>query len=146
MSFVLTEKGAIKQWPYAYAELRAAHPDTSFPREPSAELLAEYGVYEVVPTQAGPGPGKIAVESEPVLVKGVWTQKWAEVDAPRRMIPKWLIVERLTDAQLEAAMGMLSLRQSERWRASAFPEIYADDPEMIAVLTAVGADAKAVLA
>jgi len=145
MSLIRTEKGALKQWPYAYAELRAAHPDTSFPREPSAELLAEYGVYEVAPTQPNPGPDKIAVEAPPELVKGVWTQQWTEADAPRRTIPKWLVVERLTDAQLEAAIGMLSLRQSERWRASAFPEIYADDPEMIVVLTAIGADPKAIL-
>jgi hypothetical protein len=65
---------------------------------------------------------------------------------PRRLVPKSLIISRLTDAQLDAALGAMTNRQKERWRASDHPAVYADDPEVIALLLAVGADPDVVLA
>lgn len=91
--------------------------------------------------------GRVAVGEERFANEGR-QQVFDTQDAPpppRRMVPKWLVVARLTDAQLEQALGMMSLRQQERWRAAAFPAVYADDPEMLAILGAVGADAEQVL-
>lgn len=65
---------------------------------------------------------------------------------PRRKVAKSLIISRVTDEQLAAAIGLMTLRQQERWRAPDQPEVYFDDPETVAVLTAVGADTDAVLA
>lgn len=64
---------------------------------------------------------------------------------PRRMVRKSTIIARLTDQQLEDAMSILSLRQAERWRAPDQPAIYFDDPDMVAVLTAIGADVGVVM-
>ena len=63
----------------------------------------------------------------------------------RRLVPKSLIIARLTDAQLDAALALMTTRQKERWRAPDHPAVYADDPEAVALLTAVGADPALVL-
>ena len=93
--------------------------------------------------------GKVAVGPERFEDEGR-QQVFDVEDAPepepvRRMVPKWLIVARLTDEQLAMAIGLMTIRQQERWRAAAFPDIYSDDPEMLAILTYVGADAEQVL-
>lgn len=66
--------------------------------------------------------------------------------APYRKIRKSTVIARLTDAQLDAAMEMMSRRQKERWRAPDWPMINTDDPELLAVITAVGANPETVLA
>lgn len=63
----------------------------------------------------------------------------------RKMIHKWVVMARLTDPQLEAAINGMTVRQRERWRAPAFPKVYVDDPELLQVLGALGADPKVVL-
>lgn len=60
--------------------------------------------------------------------------------APRRRVRKSTIIARLTDEQLVAALEILTPRQMERWRAPDQPTVYYDDPETVAVLTAIGAD------
>lgn len=74
----------------------------------------------------------------------VW-QVRETVPMPRRMVRKSTIIARLTDQQLEDAMSILTLRQAERWRAPDQPAVYFDDPDMIAVLSAVGADVDEVM-
>lgn len=69
-----------------------------------------------------------------------------EPEAPRRMIAKALILERLTDEQLSSALSLMTVRQKERWRMPGKPLIYADDAELLALLTAIGADHAVVLA
>lgn len=64
----------------------------------------------------------------------------------RRLVSKSLVISRLTDAQLDAALSAMTNRQRERWRAPDHPAIYFDDPEAVALITAVGADPDAVLA
>ena len=70
---------------------------------------------------------------------------WSE-PAERRKVLKSVIIARLTDQQLEAALAAMTTRQKERWRAPAHPSIYADDPEAVELVRAVGADPAAVLA
>lgn len=70
----------------------------------------------------------------------------ADLPVERRMLPKWLVADRLTDTQLEAAFAIMSVRQQQRWWAQEFPNIYADDPDMLSVLAAIGADPSVVLA
>lgn len=84
---------------------------------------------------------------------------WAEHDAMiaaaaapepvRRLVPKSLIVSRLQAAgRLAAARAALDadLYARERWYAPDKPAIYADDPEALALLSAIGADPEAILA
>tara|TARA_R110000868_G_scaffold13553_8_gene63052 strand:- start:629 stop:982 length:354 start_codon:yes stop_codon:yes gene_type:complete len=67
-------------------------------------------------------------------------------DEPRRLVPKSTILSRLTDQQLDAALRLMSVRQKERWRVPDKPSVYFDDPEIIAVLKAIGADPDMVMA
>ncbi|MCB2019808.1 MAG: hypothetical protein KDG44_03315 [Burkholderiaceae bacterium] len=65
---------------------------------------------------------------------------------PRARVPKSVVLSRLTDAQLEAALALMTPRQMERWRAPDQPTVYTDDPDTVAIVTAVGADPQVVLA
>ncbi len=65
-------------YPYAPEHLRAAYPQTSFPRSWSPVLLAEYGVYPVqatVPPRHDPLTQDLD-ELSPVAIAGEWTQQW----------------------------------------------------------------------
>jgi hypothetical protein len=67
----------------------------------------------------------------------------------RRPVPKSLIVMRLNAAgKLAAASSALNadIYARERWYAPDKPAIYADDPEALALLEAIGADAEDILA
>lgn len=109
--------------------------------------LAAHGLAAAAPFVAP--EGKVAVGAER-FEDGGTRQVFDTEDAPvppptRRTVPKWLVVARLTDEQLAQALGAMTPRQQERWRASAFPDIWVDDPEMLAILTYVGADPAVVL-
>lgn len=78
-------------------------------------------------------------------VGGIVHQIRETIPAPRRMVRKSTIIARLTDQQLEDAMALLDIRQAERWRAPDQPRVYFDDPDTVAVLTAVGADVATVM-
>jgi hypothetical protein len=65
---------------------------------------------------------------------------------PRRLVSKSVILSRITDAQLDAALGLMTTRQKERWRAPDKPSIYFDDAETLALLQAIGADPAVVMA
>lgn len=62
------------------------------------------------------------------------------------VIPKSVVISRLTDAQLDTVMSIMSNRQKERWRSPDSPSVRNDDEEVIAMLQAVGADPAVVLA
>lgn len=61
-------------------------------------------------------------------------------------IRKSTIIARLTDDQLAAAIGGMTLRQQERWRAPDQPLLNAGDPEAISIIEAAGADPAVILA
>ena len=104
-------------------------------------------------------PGKFEVEEDLLMVMGApvgWENgKYRLVakdrvspdpEPSRRMIDKAVIVERLTDAQLEKALSLMSTRQKERWRMPGYPAVYADDPEVVGLVKAIGSDPAVVLA
>lgn len=47
----LIENGEVKQYPYGADVLRRDNPQVSFPRNPTAELLATFNVFPVRPTE-----------------------------------------------------------------------------------------------
>lgn len=66
---------------YSLSQLRADFANTSFPAEPSDELLAAYSVYPLTET-ARPNYDPLTekpTETTPVEVDGVWTQQWQVV-------------------------------------------------------------------
>lgn len=64
----------------------------------------------------------------------------------RRKVAKSVIISRLSNEQIENALAVMNAKQAERWRAPDQPAVYADDEDVVAVLTAIGADVEAVLA
>lgn len=80
MKYLKTIEGNIT-YPYTLAMLRSDNPNTSFPREFSDGLLAEFGVFKVTEVQR---PARTLtqdpVEQTPQQINGVWTQVWAMVD------------------------------------------------------------------
>lgn len=76
------------------------------------------------------------------------TRTWAKT-TPRRMIRKSVVQTRLIDAgKMGAAYAALAANPVyfARWFAPDRPEIYADDPDALLLLKAIGADAEAVMA
>jgi hypothetical protein len=73
--------GAVAEYPYSISKLREDHPNVSFPREISDDLLGEYDAYRVASSER---PSRTLtqdpVEQTPELIDGVWTQVWAMVD------------------------------------------------------------------
>lgn len=103
--------------------------------------LAPYGVTLAVPFEVPEGQMvKLRGAETFEEIDGVPHQVLETVDLPRRMVRKSVILSRLTDEQIEAAIGLLTASQAERWRASDRPAVYFDDPETVAILIAVGAD------
>jgi uncharacterized protein YbaA (DUF1428 family) len=82
MTYVKASGTTVIEYPYGTAKLRADNPNVSFPKEPSVELLAEYGVFPVLPTaQPTPGEYERAAEALPVFSEGAWRQAWTLVAA-----------------------------------------------------------------
>lgn len=62
---------------YPYTQLRAVHPQTSFPNDLSGVDLHEFGAAYVVPTEAPAAePGFVVEETTPALSNGRWRQAW----------------------------------------------------------------------
>lgn len=73
--YVKASNQTVEIFPYSIGNLRRDNPNTSFPKNPSSEILADWGVYPVV---LGPIPTPAAgyvveQESEPTYADGVWT-------------------------------------------------------------------------
>jgi hypothetical protein len=81
--FVKTTNGQIDQYPYTVGNLRRDNPNTSFPKRPSDDLLAGWGVYPVanVDSPAFNHATQNLTEGAPVLVDGQWQQTWVITDA-----------------------------------------------------------------
>jgi hypothetical protein len=75
--------GVIEKYPYSYGQLQADNPNTSFPSNPTEELLAGFNVVSVIST---PHPSfdytKNVVEGTPKFVNGAWKQTWVVTDNP----------------------------------------------------------------
>jgi hypothetical protein len=75
--YIKTLNGAYEK-PYSIGQLRKDNPNTSFPKNPTPELLAEWDVYAVTPTSqpaCNPATDKV-VEDIPADQNGQWTQVW----------------------------------------------------------------------
>lgn len=76
--YALIENGEVKQYPCGADVLRRDNPQTSFPKNPTPELLATFNVFPVRPTeqpQCDPMTQRVE-EGTPVLQAGEWVQTW----------------------------------------------------------------------
>jgi hypothetical protein len=102
--YALIQNGTVSVYPYTLAMLRAANPQTSFPRNPG-DWMAEWGVYPVAPTARPAYDLNFnIVEGTPVNIAGAWTQVWNQVPASAEEI-----AERTQAAADEAAAAAVKL-------------------------------------
>lgn len=88
--YIKTTNGAYEK-PYSIGQLRKDNPGTSFPKNPSEALLAEWGVFPVTPVaQPSVDHTKNVIEKPPVNVNGKWTQVWEVADATAQEISQRL--------------------------------------------------------
>ena len=75
---------------YSIAQLKRDNPNTSFPKEPTEELLATYGVYTctVEPEPDYDGSIETVKTGSPVLVDGAWVRQKSVV-----LIPEYEVAE-----------------------------------------------------
>lgn len=80
--YVLVNNGVAA--PYSIKKLKKDNPNTSFPKEPTEELLATYGVYICTNEPEPDYDSSIErlILGDPVLVDGSWVQKWTIVPIP----------------------------------------------------------------
>jgi hypothetical protein len=68
---------------YTIGQLRRDNPQTSFPKDIPAEILADYSVYKVRQVSAPQIDNKTHKHTQSVAqVDGVWTQVWTAVELP----------------------------------------------------------------
>jgi len=75
--YIKVTNGAYEK-PYSIGQLRKDNPNTSFPKNPTAELLAEWGVFAVTASTQpvyDPAEEKV-IENIPVYQSGKWIQTW----------------------------------------------------------------------
>lgn len=49
--YLKTENGVVTEYPYRFTKVFEDNPNTSFPRLLAPEILVEYGIYEVIPSE-----------------------------------------------------------------------------------------------
>lgn len=81
--YALIENNQVSKYPYSFSQLRKDNPNVSYPRNPSDEVLENFGVYKVNPSaQPNHDPDTQNVtEGTPELVDAVWSQTWIVSDA-----------------------------------------------------------------
>jgi hypothetical protein len=80
---ILAPNGTAETYPYSIGQLRRDNPQISFPKNPTDQLLAAYGVYPLVRTER-PEYNTVThnlTEGTPEKVEGVWVQTWLVTEA-----------------------------------------------------------------
>ena len=86
--YVLAPNQVIETYPYSIGDLRRDNPNTSFPRNPSVELLADWNVFPVVdrPAPMYDTVTKTITQTEPTLENGEWVANWEVSDLSQEEI------------------------------------------------------------
>ena len=76
--YVLAPNQTAEIYPYSIGDLRRDNPNTSYPRNPSDAVLADWNVFPVVeqsPPEYNPANQSLN-QLNPTLVDGEWLQTW----------------------------------------------------------------------
>lgn len=111
--YALIENNAVKQYPYGADVLRRDNPQTSFPRNPTDELLASYGVLPVarVEMPAHDAATHRIEEGTPALVNDAWIQVWSVIE---------LTAEEVAQQQAERA-AQIAAQRAQAYRTESDP-------------------------
>ena len=81
--YVLAPNQTVETFPYSIGDLRRDNPNTSFPRNPSEQMLADWNVFPVIeqePPSFNPATQNLN-QVNPILVDGEWLQAWEVTDS-----------------------------------------------------------------
>jgi hypothetical protein len=90
--YVLAPNQTVETFPYSIGALRRDNPNTSFPRNPSDAVLANWNVFPVVeqsPPEYNPANQNLN-QLNPTLIDGQWLQTWQVTDASAEEIAERL--------------------------------------------------------
>tara|TARA_S200002703_G_scaffold35418_1_gene30469 strand:+ start:11158 stop:11619 length:462 start_codon:yes stop_codon:yes gene_type:complete len=81
--YVLAPNQTIETFPYSIGDLRRDNPNTSFPRNPSHDVLADWNVFPVVdrPAPEYDAATQNCTQINPTLEDGEWVMTWQVSDA-----------------------------------------------------------------
>jgi len=125
MLLIKANGSTVEQYPYSLGLLRKDNPNTSFPKQPSAEDMAAFNVYPVTEANPTVGEGQHLVKVwTPTLVSGDWVLAHEAVD--------------LTDAEVAAATAVLAanMREERNKRLAVTDWTSSSDVTMSAEMTA----------
>jgi len=107
--------GAVAQYPYTIGNLRRDNPRTSFPKKPTEELLAQWGMQPVTKVdRPSVDHTRNVNEGTPALVDGTWTQVWVLNDATPKEISERNVQAALGNRKNRDAM----LAETDWWASS----------------------------
>ena len=89
--FVKVNNDQAEIYPYTIGMLRKDNPNTSFPKNLSDELLAEYGMYRVesgTPPEFNEITQQLIQDALPTLIDSKWVINWAVVDKDQDQIDR----------------------------------------------------------
>jgi len=105
--YALIQDNMVQTYPYWIAQLRKDHPNTSFPKNPNEELLAEWNMVRVYPADRPEvDHTKNVTEGTPALQNGKWVQVWNITDATAEE------VEQRTEAQAQTIRAQRNVKLS----------------------------------
>ena len=82
MRYALVVNGVVTKYPYSFMELRKSNPGVSYPRAPSDERLADWGVVRVMEVKRPAYSTTMDYqETTPTMINGVLYQMWMGVPA-----------------------------------------------------------------
>jgi hypothetical protein len=107
--------GQITQYPYSPGQLRRDNPQVSFPKDISDELLAEYGVLPVAPSQRpAHDPLHEQVSDAAAFVDGALTQVWTVTRRPEIPTVEAVLAEAI--ARIKTRCGEVIEAAYPMWR------------------------------
>jgi len=110
--YVLAPNQTVEIFPYSIGDLRRDNPNTSFPRNPSDAVLADWNVFPVVeqsPPEYNPANQNLN-QLNPMLVDGQWLQTWQVTAASAEEI-----AERLQSKEAEVRQQRNELLSTCDW-------------------------------
>ena len=110
--YVLAPNQTAEIFPYSIGDLRRDNPNTSFPRNPSDAVLADWNVFPVVeqsPPEYNPANQNLN-QLNPTLAKKQWLQTWQVTAANAEEI-----AERLQDKEAEVRQQRNALLSACDW-------------------------------
>jgi hypothetical protein len=110
--YVFAPNQTVEIFPYSIGALRRDNPNTSFPRNPSDAVLADWNVFPVVeqsPPEYNPANQNLNLLN-PTLVDGEWLQTWQVTAASAEEI-----AERLQSKEVEVRQQRNELLAACDW-------------------------------